>query len=402
MLLIGISTLIIAMGVSWAITPLVIVLAKKLGAVDIPGGRKTHRRPTPRIGGISVYFGFVAGFSFAAYVTGNLTNIPSMGVYWQGLAIAGTALLLIGLIDDVRGLSFYWKLSGQILAAAYVWQCGFRIESLTHPFGGANLELDLLSFPITVLWIVAITNAVNLIDGLDGLAAGVALITTLAMAMIAFMGGRLGTTAASITLAGSLIGFLRYNFNPARIFLGDSGSLFIGFVLAVVSVRGSQKGTTAVAVMVPLLVLGLPLLDTSLAVVRRLLRLVLSGQRSDGNTFGYVLRNIQQVFLPDRGHIHHGLQDMGLSHRTVVLVLYGLCGLFALAAFILVLVKSVVLAVSTLALLGVLLAALILMLYLRIWRPDQEENTLCGSDDEVGRAPELRGNGSRRHLTSNR
>ncbi len=359
--------MIVAMGVTWATTPLVVRMAPLLGAVDQPGARSAHITPTPRIGGLAVFLGFVAGMTFGAWATGNLTHIPQPGVYWRGLAIAATAMLIVGLIDDLRGLSFSWKFLAQILAAIYVWRCGFGIDVVTHPLGGA-LELGVLSLPITVLWIVGITNAVNLIDGLDGLASGIALITTLAMAVIAFAGGQLGMTAASVALAGALIGFLRYNFNPAQIFLGDSGSMFLGFVLAVTSVRGSQKGPTVVAIVVPLLVLGLPLLDTSFAVARRIYRLGNRSRHAEHGVMRYVLSNFHEVFLPDRGHIHHRLLDLGLSHRGAVVSLYAVGGLFATAAFALVLWKNVWIASLLVGVLGALLATFIILLYLRIRR----------------------------------
>jgi len=364
MLYVGFATLIVSMGVTWAVTPLVIRLAAQLGALDLPGGRKTHESPMPRIGGLAVFLGFLAGLTFAAFATGNLTTFPQPGVYWRGLAFAALALLLVGLIDDLWGLSFYWKFAAQILAATYIWSCGFRIESITHPLGG-HLDLGLLSYPLTVLWIVGITNAVNLIDGLDGLAAGTALITSCAMVLIGITAGKLGVTAVSVTLAGSLLGFLRFNFNPARIFLGDSGSLFLDFVLAVTSIRGSQKGPAAVAILVPLLVLGLPLMDTGLAVLRRMHRLVLRGQKTD-NLLHYVVRNINHVFLPDRGHIHHLLLDVGMTHRRAVLLLYGVGSLFALAAFALVLTKSLWMGVLLLVVLALAMAGFLGLLYFRV------------------------------------
>lgn len=374
MIYVGIASFLVAMGATWVVTPGVIRFARYLGAVDLPGGRKTHAEPMPRIGGLAVFVGFVAGMGFAAFATGNLFTFPATGVYWRGLAFAATALLVVGLIDDLYGLSYRWKFAAQITAAVYVWYCGFRIESITHPLGG-SLDLELLSFPLTLLWIVGITNAVNLIDGLDGLAAGIALITTLAVAAIAFARGELGVTAASVTLAGALIGFLRFNFNPARIFLGDSGSLFLGFVLAVTSVRGSQKGPTAVAILVPLLVLALPLLDTGLAVVRRLYRLGNRGARSQDSSVLYVLRNLNQVFLPDRGHIHHRLIDVGMSHRGAVLVLYAVGLLFALAAFGLTLFKSLGVALILVGVLLVTMASLFGLLYLRVWRVENGRAT---------------------------
>jgi UDP-GlcNAc:undecaprenyl-phosphate GlcNAc-1-phosphate transferase len=370
MLLIGISTMIVAMAVTWVVTPGVVKLAEYLGAVDQPALRKSHSAPTPRIGGLAVFAGFVAGLAFAAFVSGDLLTIPRPGVYWRGLA------------DDLRGLSFRWKFAAQIVAALYVWNCGFRIEEVTHPLGGI-LDLGVFSLPLTLLWVVGITNAVNLIDGLDGLACGIALITTLAVGVISFAGGQVGTTAASIALAGALIGFLRYNFNPARIFLGDSGSMFLGFVLAVSSVRGSQKGPTVVAVVVPLLVLGLPLLDTTMTVARRIYRLQSGGKQAGGSVMRYVLTNFHQVFTADRGHIHHRLVDLGLSHRNTVLCLYGVGGLFALAAFAVVLLKSIWIASLLVGVLGSLLATFIFLLYVRIRRVDSGR-----TDVEAGQAPD--------------
>jgi len=180
---------------------------------------------------------------------------------------------------------------------------------------------------------------------------------------------------ASVALAGSLLGFLRYNFNPARIFLGDSGSLFLGFVLAVVSVRGSTKGSATVAILVPLLVLGLPLFDTTVAVTRRLYRLGASGRRSGRGSVGYVLRNIHHVFQPDRGHVHHQLIDLGLSHRNAVLILYVVGIMLALAAFMLVVVKSLWVAVLLVSALAVMLGAFFMLIYFRVRRQEQQRET---------------------------
>ena len=239
--------------------------------------------------------------------------------------------------------------------------------------------------PITVLWIVAITNAVNLIDGLDGLATGVALITTMTIGIIGFERGLLGVTAASVTLAGALAGFLRFNFNPARIFLGDSGSLFLGFVLAVISVRGSQKGTTAVAILVPLLVLGLPLMDTGLAVFRRTLTLGTRGMRTTSLP-RYFLKNYSHVFLPDRGHIHHRLLDLGLSHRNAVLVLYGVGVLFALGAFSVVAINSGWVAILLVVALATAMAGFLGLLYVYARRARRRDAAAVAA--EKARKPE--------------
>lgn len=370
MLYVGLSSLIIAMGVTWMATPVLIRVAHRLGGMDLPGSRKVHREPIPRIGGLAVFLGFVAALTFAAWVTGALDGATRVSVYWKGLALATAFMLLVGLVDDLRGLSFRTKFVTQFAAAIFVWYCGFRVEVVTHPFGGA-LELGWLSLPLTVLWIVAITNAVNLIDGLDGLAPGIALITTVAVAVIAFVRNELGITAVSVALAGALMGFLRYNINPARIFLGDSGSMFLGFALAVTSVRGSQKGPMVVAILVPLLVLGLPLLDTGAAVVRRVNRLRAQGARGD-HALRYVLRNMTHVFQADRGHIHHCLLDAGLSQSRAVLVLYGVGSVFAICAFVLVLVKSLLIALLLIGILTVLMAAVLIPLYLGGWKLEVE------------------------------
>ena len=386
LVLVGAASFLVAIAVTYVTTPAVIWLARALGAVDLPGGRRAHREPTPRIGGLAVFIGFAAGLAFAAYLTGYLFDMPSPGVYWRGMALAAIGLLVVGLIDDLWGLSFQWKFAAQTLAAVYMWQCGFRIEAITHPFGGI-LELGVFSLPLTLLWIVGITNAVNLIDGLDGLAAGIALITTSSLAVIALVRGELGLSAACVALAGSLIGFLRYNFNPARIFLGDSGSLFLGFVLAVTAVRGSQKGPAAVAILVPLLVLGLPLLDTGLAVVRRLYRLGNRGLRSETHVLSYVARNITEVFLPDRGHIHHRLLDLGMSHRGAVISLYAVGTLFAASAFALVVLKSAGIAALLFAILAVGMASFFLLLYFRIWRVERGQGTPAAEPANTEAAP---------------
>jgi UDP-GlcNAc:undecaprenyl-phosphate GlcNAc-1-phosphate transferase len=384
MLLLGIACCIIAMGVTWAVTPAIIRLAHAFGAVDTPGGRKVHLEPIPRIGGVAVFVGFVSGLAFAGWASGVLGSPDyQAGVVWWGLAVAATGMMCVGLVDDLFGLSYRWKLAAQVVGATWVWYCGFRIEIVSNPLGGW-LEVDLLSLPLTVLWIVGITNAVNLIDGLDGLATGIALITTLAVAVIAFVRSELGLTAASVALAGSLLGFLRFNFNPARIFLGDSGSMFLGFVLAVMSVRGSQKGPTVVAIFVPMLVLGLPLLDTGLAIVRRLYRIHTRGVRSSDAAYRYVLHHISEVFLPDRQHIHHRLLEAGLSHRRAVLVLYAVGATFAAAGFALVTVHSLWLATLLVAVLTISIAVFFLLLYVRIWRLEARASAEAGARPEGG------------------
>jgi UDP-GlcNAc:undecaprenyl-phosphate/decaprenyl-phosphate GlcNAc-1-phosphate transferase len=360
MYLIGLETLIIAAAVSWGLTPLVIRVAHAIGAVDRPGPRKVHLSPVPRIGGVGVFVGFLAGVAYSALSARYLpVGQEARFSYWLALGVAMTMMFLLGLADDLFGVPFQWKFLYQIAAAALVWIGGFRIEAISLPFVDESLHLGALSLPLTLLWIVGITNAMNLIDGLDGLAAGTALITAVTVAVVAFNTGQRGVVGISVALVGSLAGFLRFNFNPARIFLGDCGSMFLGLVLAVASIHGTQKGATAVAVLAPLLVLGFPILDTGLAILRRVFRLGVEGYRAEGGpSLSYVVRNAHHVFLPDRRHLHHRLLDLGISHRGAVLVLYGAVTACALAAMSIVILRNLWLAFLLLAALAISLAGL--------------------------------------------
>jgi len=338
---IGLFTLLLAGLTAWGLTPSVIRLAHVLGAVDQPGHRKVHQAPMPRIGGVAVFAGVAVGLIFVRWTAG--TYSPELANSARVLGLTAGGMFLLGLLDDIRGVAFGWKFAGQIAAAVVAWAGGFRIDMISLPLSSHVYALDLLSLPLTVLWIVGITNAVNLIDGLDGLAAGTALITTVAVAASAVFRGHIGVLAVSVALVGSLLGFLRWNFRPARIFLGDSGSLFLGFLLAVISIRGSQKGSTVVAVLAPILLLALPIADTGLAVLRRSYGLLAAGSRSPEGV-RHIARNLTVVFRPDQGHIHHQLVARGLGHRQVVLVLYAVASLSALVALGDVWVNSPVLA----------------------------------------------------------
>ena len=380
--LLGVFTLLVSALASLLLTPLAIAIAPRIGAVDAPDIRKVHARPIPRIGGVAVFGGFLAGLLFAAYATGSLLAVRQVAVYWSVFAVCATAMFFLGLVDDIRHLSFKVKFFFQILAAAAIWTGGFRIVEVTHPFQEGTLVFPAwLSVGITILWVVGITNAMNLIDGLDGLAAGIALIMTITVACIAFFQGQIGVVATSVALVGSLIGFLFFNFNPAKIFLGDSGSMFLGFTLAVISIRSSHKGPTAVAVLIPLLVMALPILDTSLAVSRRLLRLDRTRQEQ-GHGFGFVFRNLDQLFLPDRGHLHHRLMDIGYGHRAAVVVLYLAVLTLALAALALVIAKSRFVAAVMVGILAACLAGFVLLhVFLRL------RKQVSGQDEKADDTP---------------
>jgi UDP-GlcNAc:undecaprenyl-phosphate GlcNAc-1-phosphate transferase len=306
-----ITAFLLAFLVGLVLTPAVRDIAIRAGALDHAlSSRKIHGRPVPRLGGVAVVAAFLiplVGLFFLQTQVG--------GLFWQNRQLAAAlmtgalAMAALGVYDDLKGAGAKLKLAVQVLAALGMWWAGFRVDVIANPFG-APVEMGVLSLPFTVIWIVGVTNALNLIDGLDGLAGGVALAAVGAIFLVAWQSDRLLMALLMAALGGSLLGFLRYNFNPASIFLGDSGSLFLGFVLATASLQTSVKSTTAVAIIVPIVALGLPIGDTLLAMVRRAAR-------------------GQPIFAADRGHVHHRLLGLGLSHRATVLVLYALCIILA-------------------------------------------------------------------------
>lgn len=305
----------VAMVVTAGVTPLIRRLAHRHGTLDHPGERKLHHAPTPRLGGV----GLVAGWStaIAALALGGdevargwLQQLPLLPI------VTGAAIVFaIGVRDDLRPLGAGPKLMGQVVGAAVVAGAGVLIERVT--FAGTTYPLGWLSVAATLGWLVGLTNAFNLLDGLDGLAAGLAIIAGGTCATIVIVRGDYATAVLLVALLGALVGFLPFNFKPASIFLGDGGSLFIGFVLAVTAVTGFQKGATALAAGVPLLIFALPLFDGASTIVRRLARAAsMTAPRG-----WQVLRHLAQ---PDRGHIHHVLMTFGLSERAAVLLLYAL------------------------------------------------------------------------------
>jgi UDP-GlcNAc:undecaprenyl-phosphate GlcNAc-1-phosphate transferase len=326
---------LLAMAGALLLTPLVIRLAHRFGALDWPGRRKVHERPVPRLGGVAI----IAGFALAAPVglafserlrTLFFENLP----FSISVAIGALLVFLLGLYDDLRGASVLVKFAVQIAAACLVVFVGkAQVVLLTNPFG-EGIEIGWLGVPITLLWIVGVTNAFNLIDGLDGLAGGLAFISTATVFVIALMSGsRQLVVFASAALAGALLGFLRYNFHPARIFLGDSGSMFLGFMLAVLSVAGVSKRTTALAVLIPILILGIPVFDTLYAMVRRFVRALFLDRERSVSALG-------AMFRADREHIHHTLLEMGYTHWRAVVLLYGMSVLLGALALLAVVLKN--------------------------------------------------------------
>lgn len=280
-------------------------IAQRLGAVSVPGGRHVHQAATPRLGGVAIFFGVLVPLAVLFNIdAGAAQALRADAMKAAGLVIGAVIMCGVGSIDDVRGMRALYKLLFQVAAATVAWLTGFRIEGVHLPIIG-DLSMGIFSYPVSTLWIVGIINAINLIDGLDGLAAGVAIFAALTNFVVAYLADSTLVALVMIALLGATLGFLFHNFNPARIFMGDSGSYFIGYVLATCAIIGTyQKASTTVSILVPVLALGVPILDTLFAIVRRFLER-------------------RPLFSPDRGHIHHRLLDMGLTHRRVVLIIYG-------------------------------------------------------------------------------
>jgi len=289
----------IALFFGWILTPYVKKLAFRLGAVDKPDARKVHHVIMPRLGGLAIYIGFMVAVLTCMNITKDVV----------GILLGGTIILLVGIFDDIYQLSARVKLLGQIAAAMVLILFDIRIEWLNNPMGG-YFYLDYLSIPLTVFWVVSFTNVVNLMDGLDGLAAGVSAIASVTIILVALQQGFYPVAIITAALAGGTIGFMRYNFNPATIFMGDTGSLFIGYMLAAISIFGAVKSAATIALIVPAIALGLPIMDTAFAIARR-----------------YI--NGKPIFQPDKGHLHHRLLALGFSQRQAVMLMYlisaGLC-----------------------------------------------------------------------------
>lgn len=301
---------VVAMTSALMITPAVIKFAFKTGAVDKPNERKVHKVPIPRIGGLGIYFSFMIAVLFYAFST----YVDDVTLYELiGLLTSGSLIVALGIVDDYKNLPAKVKLLGQIIAASVlVILFDVRIDFITDPLGDF-IYLEWVAVPATIFWLVGLTNTINLIDGLDGLAAGVSAIASITILLVALKQNFLIVTILTAALAGAAVGFLFYNSHPAKIFMGDSGSMFFGFMLAGISVIGAVKSTTTIALIVPILALGLPILDTTFAIVRRYL-----GGRP--------------IFQPDKGHLHHRLLSLGFTQRQAVLLMYIISSLLGLSA----------------------------------------------------------------------
>lgn len=286
---------VVALIITYIATPFAKRIANRVGAIDVPkDNRRVHKRPIPRLGGLAIYFSTIV--SMLIFLPLDKLNIS--------VILGATVIVIAGIIDDIRSISPKVKLSAQIIAAVILILGGVKIEFLTNPFSYGNLiYLKSFSIPITIFWVVGITNTLNLIDGLDGLAAGVASIAAISLLFVASINGFVPVMIMCAIIGGAAFGFLPHNFNPAKIFMGDTGALLLGYMLSVVAIEGVMKSVAAIAIVVPILALGLPIFDTTFAICRRLM-------------------NKRPIMEADKGHLHHRLLDRGLSHKQTVLILY--------------------------------------------------------------------------------
>ena len=288
--------------VAFTLTPSVSALAHKIGAIDVPrDSRRMHKTPIPRIGGLAIFAGFVVASLVFCKITPEL-----VAIYAGGLIIVA-----VGVIDDVSPINAWIKLIAQIGVALIAISQGVVLEYIN--FFGNYVHFGVLSVPITVVWIVGLTNAINLIDGLDGLACGVSAISSISLLLVMLLKGELVFATVTAVIVGACIGFLPFNSNPAKIFMGDTGSLFLGYTMAVISVSGVFKLHTVISFIIPLSIFGLPLFDTAFAFVRRMLK-------------------GKSPFSPDRGHLHHRLIDMGFNQKQSVRILYAICAILGTSA----------------------------------------------------------------------
>ena len=336
---------ILALAISFACTPAVRMLAIKIKAVDVPkDNRRMHKVPIPRMGGLAIFAGFLVSVLFF---------VP-LGTEFRSILIGALILVVLGIIDDIVSLKPKTKFAGQIIAALIPALSGVSIHGIVNPFvPGQYSTLGIFSIPLTVIWIVGITNAVNFIDGLDGLACGVSAIATVTMFIIAVLFGEIYIALMMAALAGACLGFLPYNMNPAKIFMGDTGSMFLGYILATVSIQGLFKFYAVISFAVPFILLGLPIFDTGFAIVRRLLK-------------------GQSPLQADRGHVHHRLIDLGFDQKQSVAILYAFSALMGLTAVILARTNESKLIILAIAVLVCFFLAMSLMSFEKHHRAEEQ------------------------------
>jgi UDP-GlcNAc:undecaprenyl-phosphate/decaprenyl-phosphate GlcNAc-1-phosphate transferase len=327
----------VAAVVSFALTPSTIALARRVGAVDEPSVRKVHRSPVPRLGGLAVIAAITAGIGIALALVPRAWDQAQMAAFALAAGMGLIPIVVVAIWDDIRSLRAFPKLVAQIIGAGVAVTLGIQLGPTIHLFG-TQLHIGWLAVPLSLVWIVALTNAFNLVDGLDGLSAGLALISAVSLGAISVVAHRPTMAIASFVVAAALLGFLPFNIHPARVFLGDSGATAVGFVLACLALAGGSTLSAGLAILVPVLILGLPIADTVVTVIRRALR---DPGRANSNG----------MFDPDRDHFHHRLMSLGLNHKQAVFVLYGAGLLLAacgVASLFMTYTKAAILLVSML------------------------------------------------------
>lgn len=311
-------TFIIALFITYFITPIAKKIAVYYKVVDLPGERKVHEHPTPRWGGIAIYIGFFLSVGSCLIISNKFSELFPLrhDKHLIGIIIAGTLMFIMGLIDDKKDLPAKWKLLIQIIAALLLFFIfDLKIDYITNPFGHLFNPSSAVDLIISLLWIVGITNALNLLDGLDGLLAGVSAISAMLFFVIALLYKQYFSALLLAALAGSTLGFLRFNFHPASIFMGDTGSQFLGIMWACISILGGLKVPT-MTVMIPILILGIPIVDTFTSMLRRFMK-------------------GRPIFEPDKEHLHHQLIKLGLTQKQAVWLLYAMTLLMGVLALLL-------------------------------------------------------------------
>ena len=335
------AAFIVALGIAAVLTPAVRRLSYRLKLYDTPDERKLHHRVVPRTGGVAIVIAFLVPILGIALTEASVGQTVYKQLHYVTGIIVGSMLIMgVGLLDDLRGLGAKKKFLLQLLIATFAFAVGFRIENVSLPFLG-SLEMGMFSYLVTVVWIVGIINAINLIDGLDGLAGGIAFFVLIFNFVIGYMNHSVLVCLIAAALAGAILGFLFYNFNPASIFMGDAGSMFIGYVLALGAINSGQKYSTTVALLTPIIAMGIPIMDTLFSIARRFLE-----RRS--------------MFSADRGHIHHRLLEMGITQRRTVMILYAFTILLVVVALVVHVSNDVQLGM------GLVLMVLVFVVFARI------------------------------------
>lgn len=353
------AMLLLSAAGSYLLTPLAIRLAHAWGAVDLPSARKIHTQPMPRLGGVAVFLGFCLPWGGLYLLHNPISNVfQNYEILFFSLLLGTTMMLGLGIYDDIRGADAAQKFLFQIAIACLLWSFGYRISQFSIPFGSPIVLHPVLSLGVTVLWIVGVTNAINLLDGIDGLVSGVTAVIALSLAIINIFSNNILLALLTLALAGACLGFLPYNYSPARIFLGDSGSLAIGLVLScvgILSLFNDHGGGASPFISVPLILFGLPLFDTARVVVTRMVSGV-------------------PIFQADKNHVHHRLLQMGLTQKQSAWTLYGVAALTGSISVVLTTLES-----GRQLLISILFAVLSVVTYF-VWKFSQRPGASEAAD----------------------